>query len=588
MLEKFLPKQARLWAFFVFIFLFSSACPVGAAVELTLNGLPKELQPLAGDALALPSALKAEGPVNPLWLNHYLKQLPRKLQGLLEPLGYYHAQFQTTQKKTAGDKVELQVQIDLGPAVILVERTIELTEDLPRRPRLTLKAFPLKVGDVLRQDFYEKGKGELLAQLRDQGFLNAHFVVQRLEIDRNLNQARIQLKIQSGLRSRFGVIRFEGADDYPEKFLRRYLAFKTGQVFDDRRLAQTQKSLRDADLFQRVLVVPQLDQAEGEELPVTIELTPRKRYSLRPGIGYGTDTGARVGLSFRDQNVWQLGHRFELDLLEAQRLRNLTGSYRFPGDQNRDTELRLHGGYRAENLDSYASDSVYLEAEQSYGFNNNRIGTIFVRGQFERSDIAANSLYNGFLMPGLRYHEIQLPEKTGKGYGFQIRGEVRFARQNFFSDFSLTQILADGSLVFDLLPKLSLRLHAQGATSLLDDPLAEIPASLRFFAGGDRSVRGYAYQSLGPRNDEGQIVGGKQLAVGSIELNTKVHQNWGLALFVDAGNAFNRWNDLSLAVGAGFGVRYATPVGPLQIDLANPVSEKKFSPRLHLGIGFGW
>jgi translocation and assembly module TamA len=577
----------RLAALFLFVCLLLPVGPADAAVELELHGLPKELQPLISDALVLPGALKAEGPVNPLWLNHYLKQLPRKLQSLLEPLGYYHAQLQTTQK-AAGDQIKLLVQIDLGPPVILVERRIELAENLSRRPQLSLKAFPLKVGDVLRQDYYEKGKSELLAQLRDQGFLGAQFVMQRLEIDRELNQARIRLEIQPGVRSRFGAINFEGADDYPEKFLRRYLAFESGQVFDDRRLGQTQKSLRDADLFQRVLVVPQLDQAEGEDLPVTIELTPRKRYSLRPGIGYGTDTGARVGLSFRDQNVWQLGHRFELNLLEAERLRNLTGSYRFPGYQNRDTELRLHGGYRAENLDSYASDSVYLEAEQSYGFNKNRIGAIFVRGQFERSDIAANSLYNGFLMPGLRYHEIQLPEKTGKGYGFQFRGEIRFARQNFFSDFSLTQILADGNLVLELLPKLSLRLRAQGATSLLDDPLADIPVSLRFFAGGDRSVRGYAYQSLGPRNDDGQIVGGKQLVAGSIELTRKVHQNWGLALFTDAGNAFNRWDDLSLAVGAGFGVRYTTPVGPLQIDLANPVSEKKFSPRLHLGIGFGW
>lgn len=564
-----------------------SAGPVGAAVELELKGLPEDLHVLIGDAFALPSALKTEGEVNPLWLNHYLKQLPGKVQRLLEPLGYFHARLQTTQK-TAGDKVYLQVQIDLGPPIILVERTIKLVGESAQRAQLNLKQFPLEVGAVVRQDFYEKGKSELLAQLREQGFLNAHFVVQRLEIDRERNQVRIQLNIQPGLRSRFGTITFKGADDYPEPFLRRYLAFKPGQVFDDRRLGQTQKSLRDADLFQRVLVVPQLDEAQGEELPITIELKPRKRYSLRPGVGYGTDTGARVGLRFRDQNVWQLGHRFELDLLEAERLRNITGSYRFPGYRNRDTEMRLHGGYRAENLDSYASDSVYLEAEQSYGFGNSRIGAAFLRAQYERSDIAANSLYSGFLMPGLRYHEIQLPEKTGKGYGFQLRAEIRFTRDKVFSDFSLTQILIDGNFLLDFLQKYSLRLHAQGATSLLEDPLSDIPASLRFFAGGDRSVRGYAYQSLGPRDDSGQIIGGKQLLVGGIELTRKFGSKWGLAVFVDAGNAFNLWTDINLAIGAGVGLRYSTPIGPLQVDIANPVSEGKFSPRLHLGIGFGW
>jgi translocation and assembly module TamA len=563
------------------------ARPAEAAVELTWQGLPKELQSLVGDAFVVPSALKAEGPVNPLWLNHYVNQLPRKLQNLLEPLGYYHAQIQTTQKKVA-DRVELQVHIDLGPPIILVERSIQLVGDAARRPQLELNAFPLKVGAVVRQDFYEKGKNELLAQLRDQGFLNPQFTLQRLEIDREGNQARIKLTIQPGERSRFGAVRFVGADDYPERFLRRYLAFKPGQVFDDRRLGQTQKFLRDADLFQRVVIVPQFDQAKDEKLPVNIELTPRKRYSLRPGVGYGTDTGARVGLRFRDQNVWHLGHRFELDLIEAQRLRNISGSYRFPGYQNRNTELRLHGGYRKENLDSYVSDAFYLEAEQSYGFSKNRIGAIFVRGQYERSDIAANSLFSGFLMPGLRYHEIQLPEKTGKGYGFQLRAEVRFALEKFLSDFSLTQILAEGNFLVEFLQKYALRLHAQAATSLLNDPLADIPASLRFFAGGDRSVRGYAYQSLGPRDEAGQIVGGKQLLVGGMEITRKFGAKWGLAVFVDAGNAFNLWTDVRLAVGAGFGLRYTTPIGPLQVDIANPVSEGKFSPRLHLGIGFGW
>ena len=580
-------QRLRPAALLLLIFLLLPVCPVEAAVELELQGLPKDLQPLIGDALVLPSALRAEGPVNPLWLNHYLKQFPRKIQSLLEPLGYYHAHLQTTQK-TEGDKMKLQVQIDLGPPVILVERTIELVGDVSRRPQLKLQAFPLQVGDVVRQDFYEKGKSELLAQLREQGFLNAQFVVQRLEIDRELNQARIQLDIQPGLQSRFGSITFTGADTYPELFLRRYLAFESGQIFDDRRLGQTQKSLRDADLFQRVLVVAQHDQAQGEELPITIELKPRKRYSLRPGVGYGTDTGARVGLRFRDQNVWQLGHRFELDLLEAERLRNITGSYRFPGYRNRDTEMRLHGGYRAEDLDSYASDSVYLEAEQSYGFGKNRIGAAFLRAQYERSDIAANSLYSGFLMPGLRYHEIQLPEKTGKGYGFQLRAEVRFARENVFSDFSLTQILAEGNFLLDFLQKYSLRLHAQGATSLLEDPLADIPASLRFFAGGDRSVRGYAYQSLGPHDDKGQIIGGKQLMVGGIELTRKFGPKWGLALFFDAGNAFNLWTEIRPAMGAGFGLRYTTPIGPLQVDIASPVGEGEISPRLHLGVGFGW
>lgn len=571
----------------LFFLLLVPVRPAGAAVELELTGLPGELQTLIGSAIALPGALKAEGEINPLWLKRYLKQVPDKVQQLLEPLGYFHAQIQILQK-TDGKTVFLQIHIDLGPPVLLLERSIKLTGESARQAELRLEKFPLKPGNIVRQDFYEKGKSELLAQLREQGFFNARFVLQRLEIDRDLNQARIALQIDPGLRSHFGPIRFEGAEDYPEPFLRRYLTFKRGQTFEYRRLGQTRKALRDADLFERVLVVPQWDEAQGQELPITIKLNPRKRYSLRPGVGYGTDTGARLGLRLRNQNVWRLGHRFELDLLAAERLRNFTGSYRFPGYQNRDTELRLNGGYRGETLDSYTSDAFYLEAEQSYGFSKNRIVAAFVRAQYERSDIAASSLYSGFLMPGLRFRQIRLPENNGKGHGFQLGSEVRFARENIFSDFSLLQILVDGNFLLEFLHDYTLRLRAQAATSQLEDPLAEIPASLRFFAGGDRSVRGYAYQSLGPEDHTGQIIGGKQLLVGSIELSRKFGPKWGLALFVDAGNAFNRWADFDPAIGAGFGLRYATPIGPLQVDIASPVGEGRISPRLHLGVGFGW
>ncbi len=552
-----------------------------------LSGLPPESQQRVLESIVPPPALRNPGPVNRMWFARYLNQLPQKIREVLEPLGYYHAEVSTTQD-VRGDRILLQIHVDPGPAVTLAELRIELLDERPERPELARTSFPLKGGDVLRDDLYEKGKAELIAQVRDQGFLEARYTRHELQVDREKNQARILLEISAGQRSRFGTVTFSGAEVYPERFLRRYLAFEQGEAFSYRLLGKTQKQLRDSDRFRKVLVVSKPDERQVDQVPIGIELEPRKRYSLRPGVGYGTDTGARVSLRYLDYNAWQLGHQFNLDLLLAEQLQNYTGSYAFPGYRNLNTGLNLHGGYRAEQLDSYTNDYIFAEVEQTYGFAGGRIGAVFVRSQYENSDISGDSTSTGFLMPGVRYTEVQLPESTGKSYGFHIQGEFRFSDQALLSELSLMQLLGSGELFLSLPLRMSLTLRVQGATTMLDNPFAEIPASLRFFAGGDRSVRGYAYQSLGPKDETGSVIGGKHLLSGSVELGKRLGGNWGVALFVDMGNAFDSWEDYTLETGAGMGLRYATPVGPLQIDLASPVGQANLSPRLHVGIGFGW
>ncbi len=558
-----------------------------AELRIELTGLPSDLKKLIADALEPPAALKRAGPLNRLWLERYQQRLPAEVAALLEPFGYYHSTLQV-EPQFEGDPQRLRLHVETGPPVRLIERNLIL-QGVPAAEVANLQAeFPLKEGDVLRQDRYEKGKAELLAHLRDLGFLDARYGRHELRIDRRQNQAWIVLELIAGPRSRFGAVRFSGAEDYPERFLRRYLAFDPGAPFSYRLLGKTQKQLRDSDRFQRVLVFARLEERQAETVPVGVELEPRPRYSLRPGVGYGTDTGARAALRFRDANAWTLGHEFKLDLLVAERLQNLTGSYAFPGYRNLKTGLNLHGGYRAEQLDNYDNSTVFGEIEQTYGFGGGRVAALFVRAQYEQSDISNDSVYSGFLMPGLRYDEIQRPETTGKGYGFRLHAEARLTNRYLLSNITLAQLLGSADLLLDLPMKLSLNLRLQGAGSLVDDPFSEIPASLRFFAGGDRSVRGYPYQSLAPRDASGNVVGGRHLLSGTVELTRQVSNNWGIALFVDAGNAFDSWNDYELAVGAGAGLRYATPVGPIQIDLASPVATGRLGLRLHLGIGFGW
>jgi translocation and assembly module TamA len=114
----------------------------------------------------------------------------------------------------------------------------------------------------------------------------------------------------------------------------------------------------------------------------------------------------------------------------------------------------------------------------------------------------------------------------------------------------------------------------------------DLPASLRFFAGGDRSVRGYSYQSLGPKDSTGKVIGGKNLFVGSLEIERPVLKDWGVALFYDAGNAFNSLSEVNLFQGAGIGLRYYSPVGTLRLDLARQIGVDNPKFRIHFTVGF--
>ncbi|HBA71440.1 MAG TPA: outer membrane protein assembly factor, partial [Geobacter sp.] len=131
-----------------------------------------------------------------------------------------------------------------------------------------------------------------------------------------------------------------------------------------------------------------------------------------------------------------------------------------------------------------------------------------------------------------------------------------------------------------------LHTRAKAGTTLLSDPLRDIPPSLRFFAGGDQSVRGYSYKSLGPRDASGQVTGGKQLLTSSIELERALFKDWGISLFYDVGNSFNSFSQVKLFQGAGVGLHYYTSVGALNLSVARPLWQDNPSIHFHFTVGF--
>ncbi len=572
----------------VFLSLAGLSAHAQTKIEVLIEGLKDDALANVEQALELPRGLVHDGRINKLWLRRFERQIPEKAARALEPFGYYQPVVDVEREEFDRSSVRLRVKIDPGPVVRIKGRRLLIEGDAPRVLRRRLDSFPLAPGERLLHIPYEKAKGELLGVALDLGFLDARYTRHVIRVDPQEKSAVVELTLKPGPRYRFGEISLEGAPDYPERFLRRYVTARPGDTFSYDSLSDTQRNFLDSDRFRNVIVNTRKEEAVEHQVPVSIQLEPSSRKRLRPGIGYGTDTGARLSLRYQDVNLWHKGHELELDALLAELKQSGTATYILPGYRNVDTMFALRGGYQREDLDPYETEFLFAEAERLVGYTQGRQSSVYLRYQLEKSNVGGESVDSAFLMPGLRYSQVRFdnPVRPKKGYRYRI--ETRGTYSGLLSDITLGQVLGEGNLLVRLPWRNFIHLRMQFGATIQKDPVEDIPASLRFFAGGDHSVRGYGYQTLGPRNDEGEVVGGKHLLVGSVELEHRFSSNWALAAFFDIGNAFNRFTYINAARSAGAGVRYYTPVGPVRLDLARQLGEDDPSWRLHVGIGFGW
>jgi translocation and assembly module TamA len=578
--------------YILFFFGLSNAVPLLGAepVQVLVEGVEGEALENVQASLALPPGLVRNGTVDRFWLQRFQRQIPGKVRQALEPFGYYDAQVSSGLEVTADKNYHFNVNIEPGEPVRIEEVYVGIVGPGANRKVLQSLAegFPLHKGDVLRQDTYEEAKGELKAKALDLGYLNAEFSVHVIQVHRAKFLADIELVLATGRLYHFGEVRFIGASDYPEPFLRRYLPFKRGDVFSYAKLGQAQKNFLDSDRFKEVSISAEQELARDVMVPIDLHLTPSPRKRLRSGIGYGTDTGGRLSLRYKDVNIFHLGHELAGDLLLAEFKQSLTASYTIPSTKNIYSYTALRLGSERENVDTYDSRFIFAEIERTRGFGQERIGSVYVRLLQEDFTIGKEDARSRLLLPGVRFSKVSYtdPVRPEKGYRYSL--EAKGGHQVLGSDTGLLQFLAAGNALVPLPGRLSLFTRLRIGATLQNEPFREIPASLRFFAGGDQSVRGYAYQSLGPQDAEGAVVGGKNLLVGSVEFERALGKNWGLAVFYDAGNAFNALSDINWAQGAGIGVRRYTLIGPVKLDLARQVGVKDPSFRLHVTVGFAW
>ncbi len=575
---------------FTAVLVFVSPIPAYPAnVEISVSGVKGDVKDNVVAALTLPPGIVRAGTIDQRWLARFIAQVPELVEKALQPFGYYRSEIKVALKEQGASSL-INVQIVTLSAVRVRHLDVWLLgAGVEEKELLKEKSFfPQQGGDVFNHKTYEEGKKSLRQKAIDLGYLKASYKKSRVTVHVEEGSADIELELNTGPRYTFGPVTIHGGlDRFDEMFLQRFLSFKTGDVFSHKDLHRSRLNYYQSNRFDEVFMEPLIEQAEDLSVPVRVTLVAGKQEHWRAGVGYGTNTGGRVSLNYENNQVFESPHVFNFDVLVSEKAQTLENNYTIPLSGHVENKLVNKFGLVHEDLDTYETYIYYTELELKHGFDNDRVGSAYLRYSLEDSDIGGDDTSSKLLIPGLRYSHRSYDDLINPQKGYQLRLEVRGSYDGPLSDITFAQVIGAGSFMRPLGKRFTLHSRVEAATTFYKDDFTEIPASTRFFVGGNNSVRGYDFKSRGPRDDKGDVIGGDSLLVGSVECEYALTDDWGLAVFYDIGSAFDASDkNPDFISGAGIGARRYTLIGPIKIDLAMRVSESSNKVTLHLSVGF--
>ncbi len=443
--------------------------------------------------------------------------------------------------------------------------------------------WPLKAGEVFRQDAWEGAKRATLRALLIERYPGARIVSSRATVDPATLRADLELVLDSGPPYRFGRTEIHGLERYPARIVENLNPIEPGEPYRQSALFALQTRLQNSGYFDNVTVEAPTAGAAPAAVPVVVTLVEAKRRRLGLGAGVSSDTGARGQIEYQDNNIAQRGLRL-LAGLKVDRTgptASVTLSWPIRADGARDsigaslTNTDLQG----EQTRTFALDAkrarIDGKIERSFGLQYQR-----------QSDQVAGlpTANNQALVPYYGWTLRDVDSLLAPQRGYVLNLQLGAAAEHLLSDRSFARGYGKWTGFFPLAQRSTLILRAE-AGAVLAGGRDGIPSSYLFRAGGDQSVRGYAYQSLGVAEADA-VVGGRLLGVASAEAVHWLTPSWGAALFYDVGDAADTLQSFSAKRGYGVGARWRSPVGPVNLDLAYGRDTGKY--RIHFSLGFAF
>lgn len=547
----------------------ASTQPVEVAISIT--GIEGELKQNALAYLELKKSLN-DPHFSKAWLQRLHKKAEKNIKDALQPFGYYQTKVTGTLQQTEDSSWLAQYTVVPGKQVKITEVNIVITGPGKNDPEILalIDNFPIKKGDPLDHTQYEEAKANITTGIGRLGYSQITTHSKKVLVDTKNNTANINLEFASGTKFFLGTIHFH-QDMLNEDFILSYLQnIKTGDPLSQNTLLELQHALYSSGYFSLVDIKPDFEHVKNrDQVPVNITLKPAKRHKISFGIGYDTEIEANVSMRWQHRRLNRYGHYGDILTKLAPKKSTFRVSYWIPtGDPSRDKYGIITS---VETEDTDTTDRTTFDLETGYWFAIKEWeNTLFTEYRLE-DFVTGNdpSTTTELLSFGARTQRVNYEQGLFPRRGWSVYGEIRGAAEQMLSDIDYLRLYLKSRLLLPVTRKGRLVLRAELGMAESND-YDSYPSSLRFYAGGDQSVRGYDWKALGPKDREGNVIGGRNVVTGSLEYDHQVAENWVVAGFYDAGNAYNDSLD-TVYYGAGFGIRYISPIGLIKTDIGFPL-----------------
>ncbi len=509
------------------------------------------------------------------------ERLRRPVSRALQAFGYYRAEVDYR----AGED-GLTLHIVPGPVVEWSQADIRITQGAGvTDPALTgfIDRHPFRPAAPINHATYDNFKRELLSLAQRRGYLDAAFTRHELRIDMGRSRAQVTLLLSTGQPYRIGAVDYTGSD-LSAALLQRLAPLAPGDSYDANKVGEVYNLLLNSGYFSAVDIDTEPQPPDRVKLTVSLEDAPSHRYTA--GVGFGTDTGPRLQLGWQRPRVNHRGDSLQTQVEASAISQELSAQYRIPWDHPLERYLIWQNGYQGKRVEDTETDIITTglayhnrgEGGWQYSYHVDLEREIFQQGSEPEKTVT-------YVVPSSNWSRTVLrgaARNPDWGYKFWLSLEASSTALGSDTDFVR---LAGGLRYLNGWSETNQVIARLEAGAIASGDFLDVPASRRFFTGGDQTVRGFDFESLSPLDSEGELTGGQYLNVASLEYRRQWRPAWQWALFADSGRAYNDSAE-AFHSSAGMGLRWQSPIGTVAFDIAKPVdSDLSDSVRLHIYMG---
>ncbi len=504
----------------------------------------------------------------------------------LQPFGYYQVELQKELQQRDGNWVA-SYDVTPGKQIPVGSLGIQLVGAGKNDPEFlaAVSKSPLQSGKPFLHADYEDLKKRFQVLASQRGYFDAKLLENKVRVNLPRYQANIKLHFETGERYKLGKVNFKQNKPWlNESFLNKYVEIKEGQDYESSDLQQLQGDLSNTEYYSQVELGVSPENSDNLVIPVDVNMVAKNPYKYIFGIGYGTDTGARTKLGINGRRVNCSGHHYNAEILVSQIKYGVAGEYIIPGSDPRSDAYGIRASYEDEHSDNQNYQAINLGGYYKYR-DKLWMKTWALDYRIEKFELADENEISRLLIPSVdwtRTYPAEMEKRIFATSGTWLQLRLRGGHESFLSDTTFVQPLVSAKWIHSFAN--NSRIITRGALgSTWVDDWEKIPTSLRYFSGGDKSLRGYEYGVVAPSID-GDVVGGKNLTEASLEYEYPIAEKWSVAAFTDIGDAFDNKPDYK--TGVGVGLHWVSPIGPVRIDLGHGVNDPPGNKlRLHLTIG---